>query len=260
MTGEKHLYCVAKGDYTDTGKTAERWQMGIRLWADVSVPTDTGTLPTTGDYGEDSATGTGTGLSAVSNWKWTVGIGTVIVPCDYLINQALPAWRTFITGATLSSDVRLKEVHLYPIDDTGHAFESRSAVGTYATPPVGAASGGMLPPEVSSAVSLRTPVIGRRGRGRIYVPGVASTANDTHGFMTSSWQSNLASRAYDLMHALSINPVGPTSTHVRPIITGKPWTHYGVVVEVDIGNVFDSQRRRRRQLTESRFPLAVPPY
>jgi len=257
MAGEKHLYCVAKGDYVNSTLATERWQMGVRLWADTSVPADQGTLPNTGDYGAASDTSSDTLGSYTSTWVWTVGIGTVIVPIDYLKNQAGPAWKTFIQNATLSSNVRLKEVHLYPITDTGRAFEGRSAILTYATPPVGAAVGGNLPTEVSSCVSWKTPQVGRRGRGRIYVPGVPQSAIDSNGFLTSTWVSNLVSRGETLADSLDVESVTPTVTHVKPIVTGAPWTHYGVITSVNVGNVADSQRRRRRQLVEARTSLDV---
>lgn len=257
MAGEKHLYCVAKGDYTQTSLATERWQMGVRLWADVSVPEDFGNLPVTGEVSLDDATGSDSLGSYTSNWKWTVGLGTVIVPIDYLKNQALPAWKTFILNSTLSSDLRLKEVHLYPIGDDGRAISGLSAVGVYTSPPVGAATGGMLPTEVSSACSLQTPRPGRRGRGRIFVPGLAQTAIDSHGFLTSTWTANLASRGITLMSSLAVESVTPTATHVKPIITGSPWTQYGVVTSVNVGNIPDSQRRRRRQLLETRTSLDV---
>jgi len=44
---------------------------------------------------------------------------------------------------------------------------------------------------------------------------------------------------------------------VKPIVTGAPWTHYGVITSVNVGNVADSQRRRRRQLVEARTSLDV---
>jgi hypothetical protein len=253
----KHLYCVARGDYVNSSLAAERWQMGVRLWADVSVPADQGGLPNTGDYSFDDAAGSDSLGSYTSSWKWTVGLGTVIVPIDYLKNQAGPAWKTFIQNANLYSNLRLKEVHLYPIDETGKAFEGRSAVLVYATPPVGAGVSGQLPTEVSSALSWQTPVVGRRGRGRIFVPCLPQSAIDTNGFLTSSWTSNLVSRGQTFLTSMAVESVSPTATHVRPIVTGKPYQGYGVITHVSVGNVADSQRRRRRQLVETRTGLDV---
>jgi len=36
-----------------------------------------------------------------------------------------------------------------------------------------------------------------------------------------------------------------------PIVTGKPYDNYAVVTSVQVGDVMDTQRRRRRQLVES---------
>jgi len=45
--------------------------------------------------------------------------------------------------------------------------------------------------------------------------------------------------------------------NVRPIVTGKPYVDYAVVTQVQVGNVIDTQRRRRNRLTEVRVSDSV---
>ena len=115
----------------------------------------------------------------------------------------------------------------------------------------------MMPTEVSCAVSWKTPQVGRRGRGRIFLPGLTQTATDSNGFLTSTFVSNAVSRGVTLVTDLTVESVTPTVTHVKPIVTGAPWTRYGVITSVNVGTVADSQRRRRRQLVESRTSVPV---
>ncbi len=259
MAGEKHLYCVASGGYVDSDLSAEHWQCGIRLWADVSVPEDFGTLPNSGNFEADSVTVTGDAGTITSTWKWTDGIGTVIVPADYLNEQAGPAWAAWMAAGFLSSHAVLQQISLYPITTTGQAFEHRSAHYVLTDPVAGSGSGNPMPTETSLAVSWKTPQIGRRGRGRIYPPPMNASSISTDGFANTTSISDLLAASVTLLQDLAVEGAGPTTTHVRPIVTGAPWTQYGVITEVNVGNVFDAQRRRRRQLVETRVS-ASPTY
>ena len=45
---------------------------------------------------------------------------------------------------------------------------------------------------------------------------------------------------------------------IQPIVTGAPYTKYAVINKVSCGDVPDTQRRRRRSLTETYYDVAVP--
>lgn len=255
MADEKHLYLVFQGDYVDASLANERWQFGIRTWHDTSVPDDFGTLPTTGDFAADNVTATDSGNTFVSEWKWNEIGGQVMDPIDYLKQIDGPA-ATLMTTAEFSTQVRLKTIHLYPIlAPTGNAFEGRSATCTYGTPPSGLATGNPMPTEASVTVSFKTATPGPRGRGRVYPPITSSSKLDGHGFVSSSHITSVVSAWQTFLQALSVDPVNPGDWHARPIVTGAPWTKYGVMTSVNVGNVFDAQRRRRRSLVETRTSL-----
>lgn len=258
MADEKHLYCVLRGDYVSGALVTERWQIGVRLWADWSVPDDFGNLPSTGDYIAADHSAVVAGNTVTSTWDWSQGpTGGYFAPWTYLTDRAT-AFSTFITTANLSSQVRLREIRLYPnLAPLGNAFEGRSASLVFGTPPSGAATGNPMPTEVANVMSLRTPQVGRRGRGRVYLPIHSSAALDGTGFITTTVQSSARSATVVLLQALSANPAAPDALHVRPIVTGSPWNKYGVIREVRSGNIFDSQRRRRRQLDEVYVTTAV---
>jgi hypothetical protein len=79
------------------------------------------------------------------------------------------------------------------------------------------------------------------------------------GLVLGTLQGDTASAAADLLSGLAFDAVLPDGTHVRPIVTGAPWETYAVIQSLSVGNVFDAQRRRRRQLTETRL-FAAPSY
>jgi hypothetical protein len=250
MADEKHVYCVFRGGYNDTALSAERWQFGVRLWVDTSVPDDSGTLPSTGDFVADDYSGTFANGTIVSQWAWLEIGGPVLDVPGYLEDQAFPAIAAFLAQPYLSNEVHCTEVKLYPILSTGQAFEHRSATMTFTTPAAGTGTANMMPPEVSIAVSWQTPQIGRRGRGRIYLPPSTTASFDDLGYVESGDQDDIAAAAATFLSDLAVESVGADAVHVRPIVTGAPWTKYGVIQSVNVGRVADAQRRRRRQLDE----------
>ena len=257
MAGEKHLYLVARGSYTITELSAEKWQCGIRLWADLSVPELEGTLPNTGDYAPDDTTDNSAGEHVHSEWKWTSGVNNVMDPTVYLHDTAGPAWADFMAATAISAHVQLDELRLYPMESNGKAFDSRVAVLTYDSPPVGGRGSDVVPTELSVVSSLRTNRPGPKGRGRIYLPPTSSSGIAATSLVNGTMVGDQADATATLMSDLAVESVSPTGTHMRPIVTGKPWTQYAVITSVDVGNIFDAQRRRRRSLEETRETRAV---
>ena|SRR5664279_2186552 len=256
MAGEKHVYLVAKGSYIHADLSAEQWQTGTRLWADTSSPADQGTLPTTGDFGIDAGSLAGSNWNITTDWNWTDGLGPVFDPLAFLDGQACPAWTTFMGAAAITAKCQLDSLTLYPILDTGKVFSGggapRKAVAEFIAAVPGSETANMMPPEVSIAMSLQTPQAGRRGRGRMFLPPTGVGNVGTDGFLTGGLTTSIALAGVALMEGLSVTSLSPGDPHVRPIVTGSPWTRYGVVTSVNVGDVFDAQRRRRRQLLETR--------
>lgn len=116
---------------------------------------------------------------------------------------------------------------------------------------------GPYPSEVSYAVSLRTAVRGPKGRGRFYVPGPTLAA-------TSGWRidptaaQGAANSAYHALISLDNGTIGKAFVTHSP----DPADIFGVVVAskvagntpvetVQVGDVFDTIRRRRNKLREN---------
>lgn len=108
----------------------------------------------------------------------------------------------------------------------------------------GVATGAQLPPQVAVVVSKRTNVANRSGRGRFYLPAMTVDAVDG---------GRLSIAARDLvLNAVQRMITSLKGAQVFPMIwsqgatTGIPITSWGV------GDVFDTQRRRRNALVEAR--------
>lgn len=249
---QKHLKLVAHGGYNDTHIEGETWACSINLFGDQSVPSDEDLLPTTGDYRAQNNVLVADGYHIQSEWDWHYLGGDVVNPIDYLDQQAGPAWAAFMGATNISSKVILEGLSLYPMQGNGLAFYSRVATLSYDTPVPGGRSGDMLPPENSVVVSWRTGRPGPRGRGRIYPPASTTSGVSSYGEVDGSMQGDLRDAAVTLLEGLGVN-LGDGDVNVRPIVTGDPWTTYAVITRCDVGNVVDTQRRRRRQLVETRL-------
>jgi hypothetical protein len=83
---------------------------------------------------------------------------------------------------------------------------------------------------------------------------------DTNGSYDGTRAGDLADDAQALLEGLSYSAVGATAAHVRPIVTGSPWTQYGMITTLDVGSVFDAQRRRRNRLSEATRQSRTPSY
>lgn len=98
-------------------------------------------------------------------------------------------------------------------------------------------------------VSLRTALFNKSGRGRFYLPNYA-TDKCTAGRINSTAVTQTATAAQKFIQ--SLNGAGYTVC----IYHRSTKTHDNVVT-VNVGDVFDTQRRRRDKLVEARTSLSV---
>jgi hypothetical protein len=114
----------------------------------------------------------------------------------------------------------------------------------------GTAAGISTPPQCAVTVSLRTALATRAGRGRFYMPPPAVTFVIAGGLLASADRDALSTAA---MHALQ----GLVTAGYIPVVYHRS-THSGDnITSVDVGNVFDTQRRRRDKLIEARTSHAL---
>ena len=252
MANEKHLLLTARGTYGFTPESDEIWQNGIRLALVFGSVDPDGTLPNNWDVIENNDTRDVDDVHYVTNWKSSTLSTFNFDPLDYLHDYAVPTWAAAMADSSFSSHLQLVDLNLYPIGSNGKAVDGRSAHATWVAPVSGGGDSDLMPLEVARVVSWQTPRIGRRGRGRIYLAGSSKVDCTTHGEWDGTRTGTAADMAQALLEGLSYSSSNPIDSHVRPIVTGSPWTGYGVITSLSVGNVFDAQRRRRNRLPESR--------
>ena len=106
-----------------------------------------------------------------------------------------------------------------------------------------------LPPQCSVAVSTRTALPTRSGRGRFFLPPFAVSTVAT-GRLASAVRGVVAAAAQGMLDHFFANAF-------EPVIYHRQTNSTTVIERIDVGDVFDSQRRRRNQLLELRTSLPV---
>lgn len=110
------------------------------------------------------------------------------------------------------------------------------------------------PPQISlTATLLAGNGRGLAGKGRMYLPGI-SAGLDATGHLGGTQNQNIANRLKTFFDAVeaSIDVPGQliNASHGRAPFTGSTATNRAVT-HVRVGNVYDTQRRRRNSLVES---------
>jgi len=261
MGNVNHLYCVLRGAYDDAELLNESCQIGIRLMPGVTAVENIGAPPMEFDTSTDTLTGDTTNWSSTSNFLLEGGI-TDINPAEYLtdVGEAAKTWFEAV-NTYISDDVNLAEIVLYPMDSTGHVIKldvgPAKAVATPKALVDGSNTGTTLPLQCAQVISLRTENVTRRGRGRVYLPGMTATSlTATNGTVNASFRATMLGTFNTFLSALAMGNGGDPPI-IRPCVIGSPFTTYYVITETRAGNLIDTQRRRRRQIEEVYSSAAV---
>lgn len=113
----------------------------------------------------------------------------------------------------------------------------------------GTSASEMLPYQCATVVSLRTVFATRSGRGRFYLPPLA-VASIIGGRLTPANTSAIADAAETMMTTLQ-------SAGLTPVVYSRVAKAAVTIVSVDVGDVIDTQRRRRNKLVEARESRAI---
>lgn len=192
------------------------------------------------------ATGTHTG----GGEQWTFGLyseGTGTV------DEAESAWDSGVTsfftsmGAAIPSTVSVLTTSTASIDETTGAQITRRELANAAA---GTGTAESLPFQVTPVVSLRTLLATRAGRGRFYAPSLG-VDQISGGRMLPAARTALADAALAMLQQLMISGLIPVIFH-RTASAGVEQFSRTQIVSLDVGDVLDTQRRRRNALIESR--------
>lgn len=156
------------------------------------------------------------------------------------------------SGATVTGVRAEARADDFSLDEVGEFVRTTPAPG----------SGAPNKPNQSSVVfSLRTDGVGARARGRMYWPALAATLSATTGRMTSPVPATVATEASTYLRNIA-TAVASVLTGVdtwQPCVFSRVSASNRFVTGVWVGDVLDTQRRRRDKLPETYARAVYPP-
>lgn len=189
------------------------------------------------------------GTSPGEQWQWTLHTQSAgsLTSAQATWESATGAIWTGQLDALFSADIVMTEVTTASLDETtgGQISRLSSAVNR-----PGVNAGEMLPFQVSEVVSLRSALATRSGRGRFYLPPIAE-GQTAAGRLTSTTVSAIVTAVNQYFSALDTGGLDPVLLN-RTTMVQTPVTQF------DVGDVLDTQRRRRNGLLEVRVTGSVP--
>lgn len=153
--------------------------------------------------------------------------------------------RPYFHSSTTWSSTKYQAIDI----STGKVISTVNAVGSGSA---GSAADAPLPPQCAEVVSIRTTTPGPKGRGRFYLPPAGKAYLTATGFIDPTFQSNVTP-AYGTWFTGIHGASG--AFHIG--VYSHKFSAFEDATTIDMGNVFDTQRRRRNKLTEARYSVAV---
>lgn len=180
---------------------------------------------------------------------WSFGLHTT---GNLTVSAAETAWATAVggfwtsAGLLFANEVVATATTTAELDQATGKQLTRVETGSSL---IGSAASESLPYQCAPAVSFRTNLATRAGRGRFYAPSLA-VEFVAGGKMTSAAQTALLAGAEDMVNAL-------TAAGLTTVLYGRTSHATQEVTRIDVGDVIDTQRRRRNKLVESRVSVNV---
>ena len=251
---------VLRGDYaaSETALADEEWSIGFSLYPQLSAVPDIGSPDGSFQSAGQMITYTDANGTYESNYLAEGGQNDVD-PAAYLRDQFRAAYVSLIgtTSIFTFTKTKLTSAVLYPMKVVNGDFKvcntdfgPAKAVFTPTTPPAGNA-GNLQPLQSSMVASFRTANATRRGRGRVYLPGLGSSSLDASGMISSTARTNNANAMATFLAALQYTTGAGPALEVAPVVIGRPGSTFYKIKRVSVGSIVDAQRRRRNALTET---------
>lgn len=115
----------------------------------------------------------------------------------------------------------------------------------------GVQAGNALPADASLVVSLRSALPQRTGRGRFYLPQPGASNMTTTGRVSADMQN-------DIVSALVAAWSGYDTGVDKPCLYSPTFRVIRALVTFNVGDLFDTQRRRENKVTELRVSANIP--
>lgn len=185
---------------------------------------------------------------AIVGWHWSSAddLATAVAVIDGDIGVLWAGWRTVFHSSTT-----MVERTLFEYNAATGALVGSAPLDLPASPS-GSLAGQPLPAQVAVGISLRTGTPGPKGRGRFYLPACSSSILASDGRVPLVTRETLVDE-----FAAYIGSVTATLAGGLSVVYSRTHHQAYPVTSVQGGDVWDTQRRRRNNLPESRYSVAV---
>jgi hypothetical protein len=193
---------------------------------------------------------TGFRMGSEDSGSGNFGIG------DGFVNALLPLWQTFwsTTAHGVNASWLTTGIKAALILPDGKTDLANVVTVPYATPIAGGGATSPIPPQVSLVAQLAAASpIGLGSKGRMYLPGIGHTVQ-TSGKLTAAQTLAIANGLRTFLDAAESATNSPG--YVINASKGRPGVPFTApvnrrVTTIRVGDVYDTQRRRRNGLQES---------
>jgi hypothetical protein len=207
----------------------------------------------------------GTMFGGAEEWSTGFYIGSTAadaaLPTQAQADMIAAAWRTYFTNAAsgFSGNYTTTAVKLASVGVDGKSSAADTIYSTLAPAAVGANNNGAHPPQIALVATLASSVArGVGSKGRMYLPGIFQPVDAT-GHISSTAQGNMLTQLQTFLKAVNsglgnfeaiiLASHGSLNADGTPRAGGAGPVNQNVT-SVKLGNVFDTQRRRRNALRE----------
>lgn len=159
-----------------------------------------------------------------------------------------------------STAVLVTSVTLEARSDSGELLATASSAFTGTQTGGGSAFGS---PQTAIVLSLRSDTPGSRGRGRLYWPGLGLSPSYPAGRLTVAQQTSISGAAVTYLRGVQdalkagISPIPSVATFELAVFSQTHGGH-SLINRVLVGDVLDTQRRRRDALPETYYAANFP--
>ena len=174
-------------------------------------------------------------------------------------------WETFFTNANhaISNSYRYQQCKVALINTNGTTDVENIDYWTADSLVTGGQGGTPLPPQITLAATMTSELQrGLAAKGRMFLPGVSSGVDGSTGRLGAAFTNTLNTGFKNFLDAINADPDIPASVvlaskgHKTTTLdtNGQPVYENGrqaLVTGCRIGNVYDTQRRRRNDLPEA---------
>jgi hypothetical protein len=210
----------------------------------------------------------GTCLGGTEIWNTGFWLGTDTTaagpPTQAEADAIKTAWNTFFVNGTskIYSSYKCDGIKVAWVMEDGTSDASYTKYSYYTTAISGTSTDTlMMPPQISLAATLTSAKArGFGSKGRMYLPGVNAPILST-GKITTGTVAAIAGNLKTFFDAVNASASVPHNVILNATASTKAGsTHDAEIWEVTgvkVGDVYDTQRRRRNQLAESYSAVAL---